>query len=584
MFLKRLTRNKDGKRHTYWALVESIRTDRGPRHRIVSYLGELKQTEQNRWAKLAQEGVRHARQRELFEDPSGTPDYVTIDLKKLKITRVRDFGRPWMGMNLWHLLGLGTFFQEVLPEGREEISWSVMAEILTLARLCEPGSELAIEERWYRQTAMEDLVGVPADKVNTDRLYRALDEILPHKGKLEKHLKERMGTLFDVKFDVLLYDVTSTFFEGKAEGNAQAQRGHSRDQRYDCKQVCLALVVTQEGIPLAYEVFDGNRTDVTTVEDIVEAVEEKYGSAQRIWVMDRGMVSEDNLDFLQERNGSYLVGTPKQSLRRFEQHLVEKDWVEVQPGVDVKTVPSPEGNETYLLCRSRDRERKDHAIYERFFKRIEKKLTKLAESVAKGRMKKPSQIERRIGDLLGKNSRAAKSFEVELKNEDGQLRLEWHVRKDWEEWAKLSEGCYLLRTNLVGWDPARLWKTYIQLTDAEAAFRTLKSDLGIRPIWHQKQNRVQAHILVCFLGYVLWKTLGQWMQRLGLGTNPRTLLKELEALKAVDVLLHTQEGQEVRLSCIAEPEPPLADLLARLGMVPPKRLRPAGLDQIEVKM
>jgi transposase len=582
MFLKRLTRKKDGKRHTYWALVESVRTERGPRHRIVSYLGELKGTEQDRWARLAREGAGGATQPGLFE--SETPEYVSVDLKKIRVERAREFGRPWIGQLLWNLLGLRTFFDEILPEGREEIRWGVIAEILTLGRFCAPGSELSIEERWYPKSALEDLVGVAAEKINTDRLYRALDEILPHKKALEQHLKSRLGTLFDLKFEVLLYDVTSTFFEGKAEDNPQAQRGHSRDQRYDCKQVCLALVVTPDGIPVAYEVFDGNRTDVTTVEDIVEAVEIKYGRLGRIWVMDRGMVSEENLEFLKERGGHYLVGTSKQSLRRYEQHLVGKDWREVQPGVEVKSVPSPDGEETYLLCRSRDRQKKDHAIYERFYKRIEAKLEKLKDSVAAGRIRDAARIERKIGALLEKNSRAARSFQVELKEVEGRLSLEWHVRKEWEEWAKLSEGCYLLRTNLRGWEPEKLWTTYIQLTEAEAAFRALKSDLSIRPIWHQTQNRVQAHILVCFLAYVLWQTLKQWMKRSGLGTNPRVLLDELDRLKAVDVVLQTQEGREIRLGLITEPEEPLATLLAQLQVKPPRRLRPRGLDEIEVRM
>lgn len=584
MFLKQLTRKKDGKDHSYWALVESVRTERGPRHRVVSYLGELKPLEQNRWARLAQEGLSAARQGRLFEDPTGPADYVTIDLKGLRISRIREFGRAWMAAHVWHLLGLGEFFTERLPAGREEIPWGIVAEILTLGRFCAPGSELAIEERWYRQTAMEDLVGVPVEKVNTDRLYRALDQLLPLKGALEHHLKERLGTIFDVKFDVLLYDVTSTFFEGKAEQNEQAKRGHSRDQRYDCKQVCLALVVSQEGLPLAYEVFDGNRTDVTTVEEIVEAVEKKYGQAQRIWVMDRGMVSEDNLEYLRKRGGHYLVGTPKQSLRRYEQDLLGKDWVEVQPGVEVKTVATPEGEETMLLCRSRDRAKKDHAIYERFAQRIEEKLKQLQKSVASGRKRDQLAVAERIGAIKEQNTRAAKSFQIELKHIDGRLTLEWSKRQDICEWAALSEGCYLLRTNLKGWEPAKLWRTYIQLTEAEAAFRTLKSDLSIRPIWHQKTERVQAHILVCFLAYVMWKTLGQWMKQVGLGTNPRTLLNELDTLKCVDVTLPTKDGRSLRLCCVSDPEPRLAELLDRLQLVPPKRIRPPGLDEIRPVM
>ena len=578
MFLKRIDVRKDGKAHTYWALVESVRTERGPRHRVVSYLGELKASEENRWARLAREGTAAAGQSELFHDPSGAPEYVMVDVKGLRIKRVREFGRAWLGVHLWHLLDLGGFFERAMPEGREEISWGVMAEILTMARFCEPGSELSIEQRWYGKTALEDLVGVPVEKVNTDRLYRALDQLMPQKDKLERHLKERLGSLFDLKFDVLLYDVTSTFFEGQAERNPQAKRGYSRDQRFDCKQVCIALVVTPDGLPLAYEVFDGNRTDVTTVEDIVETVEKKYGKAERVWVMDRGMVSEDNLEFLRERGGRYLVGTPKQSLRRFEAHLTDRDWLEVRPGVDVKTVPSPEGDETFILCRSKDRGEKERAMYDRFFQRIHKKLSRMQESIAKGGTKNASRIERRIGALFAQNSRAAKSFDVELKRSGKTLRLEWSVNKEREEWARLSEGCYLLRTNLTNRDPAELWKTYIQLTEAEAAFRTLKSDLVIRPIWHQKEERVQAHILVCFLAYALWKTLQQWMRNVGLGTSPRALLDHVDGLKAVDVELPTRSGKSLALCCITDPDPALAQLLQKLQLKPPRRIRPNGFE------
>jgi transposase len=581
MFLKRLNRRKNGKAHTYWALMESVRTARGPRHRLVSYLGELEKTQQNRWARLAQEGVAASHQGALFQENPEDPSYLTVDMRSLKVRRVREFGRAWLGVHLWHLLGLESFCDSVLEPGREEIPWGIMAQILTLGRFCSPGSERAIEQVWYPQSAMEDLVGVPSAKVNTDRLYRALDQLLPHKQELEKHLKERLGHLFGVKFDVLLYDVTSTFFEGQAPKNPQALRGHSRDQRSDCKQVCLALVVTQEGLPLAYEVFDGNRADVTTVEDMVHAVENKYGRADRIWVMDRGMVSEENLEFIRQRGGHYLVGTPRQSLRRFQHHLLDQDWVQVQHGVQVKTVPAPDGQETFVLCRSQDRADKEKAIYDLFVQRLQKSLQKLKDAVALGRLKDKSRIERRVGALLHKYSRAARSFHVQLTSSDNGLSLDCSVRQDWADWARLSQGCYLLRTNLKEQDPKKLWPMYIQLTDAEAAFRTLKSDLDLRPIGHQKQDRVQAHILVCFLAFVLWKTLQQWMLRVGLGSSPRPLLQELDSLKAVDVSIHTADGNILNLACVSQPQLHLQALLAKLQLHPPERLRPPGL-QVKV--
>jgi transposase len=588
MFLRRYQRRSGGRRRTYWALVESVRTGRGSRQRVVAYLGELKRSEQSGWAQLGRKlSGKEKPRRSLFDPPHyddpSDDEPVLVRLRDVRLERLRDFGDVWMALGLWRLLGLDRLLEELASAGREEVPWPVVATLLTIARFCRPQSELHIESTWYRGTALEDLLGVPVEKVHTDRLYGGLDWLLPHKAAIEKHLKDRLGSLFDLEYDLLLYDVTSTYFEGECKANPLAKRGYSRDSRPDCLQVCIGLVVTDDGIPLGYEVFAGNRNDATTVEEIVEAMEEKYGRANRIWVMDRGMVSEANLKFLRARGGEYLVGTPKAMLRQFEEHLTEKGWQEVQEGVEVKLVSGPEGDETFLLARSADRREKEKAMHERFIGRLEEALRKMQASAESGRLKDEAVANRRLGRLLGQYWRAAGAFEVKIERLSPprgkqRLRVTWTRNRRWSDWAALSEGCYLLRTNLNEADPAVLWKRYIQLTEAEWAFRITKDELEIRPIWHQRKDRVLAHILVCFLAYVLWKTLAQWMRRSGLGDAPRTVLEELAKIKSGDVVLPTQNTQghdagSVRIRCVTEPDAAQKVLLNHLGLTLPRRLR-----------
>jgi len=589
MFLRRYPRRKNGKTHTYWALVESYRTGLGSRQRVVAYLGELKRGQQSGWARLGRKlSGRKRPQRSLFDpphydDPIDEQEPVLVRLKDVALERLRDFGDVWLALGLWRLLELDKLLEKLIPSGREEIPWPTVAAILSIARLCEPSSELHIEATWYPRTALDDLLGVPAEKVYTDRLYAAMDAVLPCKEAIEKHLKDRLGDLFDLEYDLLLYDVTSTYFEGECSANGLAKRGYSRDNRPDCLQVCIGLVVTNDGIPLGYEVFAGNRNDATTVEEIVEAMEKKYGRANRIWVMDRGMVSEANLKFLRSRGGEYIVGTPKAMLRQFEQYLTGKDWHEVQEGVEVQLVPGPNGDEMFVLARSVDRRGKEKAMHERFVERLQAALVKMQASAESGRLKDEAVANRRLGRLMYQYWRAAGAFEVEVQRLSppqgkARLRVTWTRNRRWNEWAELSEGCYLLRTNLTETDPATLWKRYIQLTEAEWAFRITKDELQIRPIWHQKTDRVLGHILVCFLAYVLWKTLAQWMRRSGLGDAPRTVLEELAKIKSGDVLLPTvtQQGQPaktIRLRCVTQPDPAQKVLLNRLGIQLPRRLR-----------
>jgi transposase len=355
-----------------------------------------------------------------------------------------------------------------------------------------------------------------------------------------------------------------------------AARGYSRDHRPDCKQVCIGLVVTREGLPLGYELFAGNRTDVTTVEQIVLAMEAKYGRARRIWVMDRGMVSEDNLALLRQEGRRYVVGTPRSELKHFERALTEKDWMEIREGLEVKLCPGPQGREVFILCRSAERQAKEQAIHERFAVRIEQELQKLQHRLQDSRRPcDPVAVGQRIGRILERNRRAAVLFDIRVEpapERASGLRLSWRRAGQPSEWARLTEGCYLLRSNILDWTPEELWRLYTQLTQAEAAFRIHKSDLVLRPIWHQKTERVEAHILVCFLAYVLWKTLELWQGRAGLGHSPRTLLDEFKRIQSVDVVLPTVEGPELRVRCVVRPDKAQADLLARLGLELPKRI------------
>ena len=571
MFVRRCYRRKDGKRHAYWALVESYRSERGPRQRVVAWLGDLQEPEREGVQQPAQ-GGEAAGQQKLFEKAAGKAEWVEIDLQRVRVERHRQFGGPWLGVQLWRQLGLDKFLGQVMPSGREQIPWPVMAIILVLGRLCDPSSELHLAENFYESSALPELLGVPSEKVNEDRLYRALDQLLPHKERLEKHLKQRLGELFQLEYDLLLYDVTSTYFEGTALDNPQAKRGYSRDHRSDCKQVNIALVVTREGVPLGYQLFAGNRHDSTTLQEVIATMEAKYGKAQRIWVMDRGMASAKNVEYLQQDGRCYIVGTPKSLLKKFEPELLAPDWEQVREGLQVRLCPDPTGKEVFILCRSAQRQQKEQAMQQRFEQRIEEGLRKMEKSCQKRKLN-PLKIAQRVGRLLGKNSRAASLFVVQVETDaQGRALLRWSKVEARQDWARLSQGCYLLRSNVTDWSAEDLWRAYIQLTQAEAAFRIHKSDLLIRPIWHQTQERVEAHILVCFLAYVLWKTLAQLCQRAGLGHEPRQVLEELSKIALVDVVLPTRSGIEIRKRCISQPTEHQAILLHHLGLCLPSSL------------
>jgi transposase len=575
MYLRRNKKKKGSEAYEYWSLVESVRSARGPRQRTVATIGKLPgldKEERVGWEEIGRILTGKPRpEPALFEKEEEPPSWATVNINKVRVERLRHFGDVYLGLLLWSKLGFADFCTEHMAEGKEEIPWSVMACILVLARFCAPSSELKIADSWYDKTALDDLVGVPGDKINDDRLYRALDALLPHKDDLCRHLQKRYGELFGTTFDFLFYDITSTYFEGSANGNPQAKRGYSRDSRPDCPQVCIGLVATKEGLPLAFEIFDGNRPDVTTTQEMVEVMETKYGKANRIWVLDRGMVSEDNLEFMRMTDARYLVGTPKSLLKKFEQHLLERSWEEVRPGVEVSFVPSPEGaDETFVLCRSVGRKEKETAILDRFVTRLESKLTALADKADKGKIRDRQKVERQIGRLLERNSRAASLFTVTVRGKDTRLAIDIKKNRERYQWAVETSGSYILRTNWRQTDPKILWNTYIQLTEVEDAFRTAKHDLGMRPIFHQKQDRTHAHILVCFLSLILWRTLQQWMKTSGLGTAPRKLLEEMREIKSLDVLLPARE-KTIRLRVAATPSPALKILLQRMKLLLPNR-------------
>ena len=572
MYLRHSTITKNGKTHTYWRLVRSVRVGTKVRQETVAQLGELDAKGRIAARHLADSLVGLERQPGLFDEELPT-EPVTVVPSRLRLERGRRFGDVWLAWKLWQALGLDTWLEKRLSRGREDVSWSLMAAVLVIARFCEPSSELHIAEDWFRRTALDDLLGLPEAKVNDDRLYRALDRLLPHKDALETHLKERLGTLFKLEYDLLLYDVTSTYFEGQANGNTLAARGYSRDHRSDCKQVCIGLVVSREGYPLGYEVFAGNRRDSTTLREVVKRMEERYGNAGRIWAVDRGMIDAANLKWLKERGSRYIVGTPKGELKRFEQELLKGTWHEIREGLEVRSVPDEAGSETFLLCRSADRATKERARRARFEQRIEKGLQAIVRRCEQKRCDL-GVIERRIGRLLGKNTRAARLFSVQVgRDESGRVVVTWSRKASALESAKRREGCYLLRSNVSDWTAEDLWKAYMQLTEAEAAFRIQKDELRLRPVWHQTAERVQAHILVCFLAYVLRKTLEGWSQRAGLGRSMPTLLEEFARIQSTDVVLPTTDGRTVRLRCVVRPDQAQTILLHHLGLELPQRLR-----------
>jgi len=576
MYLRHTIRKKDGKVHRYWCLVRSVRLGRRVIQQVVAHLGELDERGRIQARELARHVIGTPEQAQLFDDGSEQLT-VPVRLQGVRVERSLRFGDVYLALALWRGTGLERLCEQLLPVGKESISWAKVAALLVTARLCEPSSELHIAEAWYRRTALADLLQLGEQEVTKERLYRALDHLLEHKSALEAHLSKRCGQLFAAENEVLLYDVTSTYFEGQAERNPQAQRGYSRDHRPDCKQVCIAVVVTFDGFPLGYEVFAGNTHDSRTLQTIVTTMEARHGVLGRVWISDRGMASADNLAWLRETGRRYIIGAPKSELKKFAVELASADgWRTVQEGVAVKLTTHAQTGETAILCRSQDRRSKEQAMHAKFSVRIETALQRLAARIARSKKRlNQAAIQRQIGRILQRNQRAAARFAIGLEPDGcaAGFRLAVAYNPAFDEWAAVSEGSYLLRSNIADWDEQQLWKAYIQLTQAEAAFRIQKDELSVRPIWHQREDRVQAHILVCFLAFVLWKTLEMWQQRAGLGNSPRTILEELARIQSHDVVLPTTTYGQLRLRCVTQPDPAQSMLLDRLGLVLPKRMR-----------
>ena len=585
MYLRANKRIKDGKEHRYWSVDESrrLRSGRVVQRRVL-YLGEINDSQQAAWRKRLEvfdEAEQRARTLSLFPEdrtiPTDALDGVQVKLKEMELRRPRAFGNYWLGCDLWRQLGLGTFWDERLGRGREEVPWAKVLELLVVSRLVSPGSEFGLHRQGFDQSAMGDLLGTGFAVAEKDRLYRCLDRIVEHKAALFDHLRQRWQDLFQACFDILLYDLTSTYIEGEGEGIPKAQYGYSRDHRFDCRQVVIALVVTPEGFPLAYEVMEGNTSDRTTLRGFLAKVEAQYGQARRVWVMDRGIPTEEVLEEMRTpgREIFYLVGTSRGKIQQYEKKWLELPWQKVRESVEVKLFA--EEGELYVLARSEGRRAKEQAMRRRKLVVLLKTLRKLRRS-APGR----DQLLLRIGAAKKDAGRAFGFLTLRLPEEKEEVtRQTFSFRVDKEKLrkAQLRDGHYLLRSNLVSENPSVLWECYIQLTQVEAAFRALKSELGLRPIYHQVEKRVEAHIFVAFLAYALSVTLKQRLLTLAPGLTPRAVLEKLATLQMLDVCLPTTDGRWLIMPRYTQPEAEQMLLLHQLHLPlpsqPSPRIKPA---------
>ena len=580
MFLRSHRRVKDGKEHRYYSIEESRRLQSGRVvQRRVLYLGEINGSQQAAWRKTLEvfdEQQQGYTTLSLFAEdrpvPAEAVDSVQVKLSEMKLRRARPYGNCWLGCELWRQLELDGFWEQKLERGREEVRWAQVLELLVVNRLIDPGSEFRLHRQWFDQSAMDVLLGVDFAVAEKDRLYRCLDRILKHKRDLFVHLQQRWKNLFEVSFDVLLYDLTSTYVEGEAEKNPKAKRGYSRDGRPDCKQVIVALVITPEGFPLAYEVMDGNTSDKTTLRGFLAKIEELYGKARRVWLMDRGIPTEAVLQEMREteRQMFYLVGTPKARVSKYEKQWLELPWQKVRDSVEVKLF-SQDG-ELYVLAKSEGRQQKEIAIRRKKLARLLRKLRRMRKSL-------PSrdQLLLRMGAAKKEAGRAFGFVKIRVPGKNQEVTREtftFHTDRKKLQEAQLRDGHYLLRTNLVAEDPAVLWDRYMQLTQIEAAFKCLKSELGIRPIYHQLEHRVEAHILVAFLAYCLSVTLKHRLQAHAPGLTPRAVLEKFASIQMLDVSFPTTDGRCLTMPRYTEPADDVALLLHQLKLTLPNQPPP----------
>ncbi len=585
MYLRHIQRKKNGKEHAYWSIVESRRlADGRVSQRHVLYLGEINDAQEWAWAHAV----------EVFPDEAGPPQTMalfpqerlgaTVDqdipivrlrLKELSVQRPRQWGACWLALYLWHELQLDQFWSQRLKPSRKGTRWDVILAVLTAYRLLAPGSEWRLHRQWFESSALADLLGVDFGAADPHKLYGCHDQILAHKSALFSHLVGRWRDLFGAEFDVLLYDLTSTYFESEPplDENDKRQFGYSRDKRPDCVQVVIALIVTPQGFPLTYEVLRGNTADKTTLKEFLQKIEKQYGKARRIWVMDRGIPTEENLAEMRASDPpvQYLVGTPKGRLTKLEKALVEKPWQQARPGVTVKLLPQ-EG-ELYVLARSADRVAKERAMRRRQLKKLWHRLQEL-----QARKLRREELLMKLGAARQQAPSAWRLVTVEVHATEATFT--YRLNKDKLRQVRRREGRYLLRSNLTETNPAVVWTYYLQLVQVEQAFRNLKGDLALRPIFHQDETRIEAHIFVSFLAYCLHVTLAQWLRTLAPGLTPRSVLEKFAAVQMVDVHIPTSDGRTLILSRYTQPEPDLQLLLARLKLElpaqPPPRITAAS--------
>jgi transposase len=580
MFLRSNTRIKDGKEHRYFTVVESRRLQSGKvAQRQVLYLGEINDSQQAAWRRTLEvfdEGQQRYTPLSLFPEdrpvPADAIDSVQVKLSEMKLERARPYGNCWLGCELWRQLHLDRFWSEKLPRGREAVAWPQVLELLVVNRLIDPGSEFRLHRQWFDQSAMDVLLGQDFAVAEKDRLYRCLDRVLEHKRDLFVHLQQRWKDLFDAEFDLLLYDLTSTYVEGEAEQNPKARYGYSRDKRPDCKQVVIALIVTPEGLPLAYEVMAGNTSEKTTLHGFLDRIESMYGKARRVWLMDRGIPTEAMLREMRttRQETFYLVGTSRAKIREYEKQWLELPWQKVRESVEVKLF-AREG-ELYVLAKSEGRQAKEMAMRRKKLARLLRKLRAMRRSCPKR-----DQLLMRVGAAKTDVGRAFGFVKINLPRTDQEVTKEtftFQLDKAKLKEAELHDGHYLLRTNLLEEDPAVLWDRYVQLTQIEAAFKCLKSDLGIRPIHHQLECRVDAHILVAFLAYCLTVTLRHRLKMQAPGLTPRAVLEKLAGIQMLDVSFPTTDGRRLVMPRHTEPSPEQALLLHHLNLVLPQQPPP----------
>ena len=590
MFLRSTTRKKDGKLHRYFSVVENRRLSTGQTaQRTVLYLGEINDKQEASWRKSLSVFDQDRQQyttMSLFPDdrviPSDVRNGIQVRLGELELRNPRVFGNCWLGCELWRQLGLDEFWQERMPEGREAISWEKVLQLLVINRLIEPGSEFRLHRHWFLSSAMDELLNTDFVVAEKDRLYRCLDRILEHKQDLFLFLRKKWADLFHADFEVLLYDLTSTYFEGEMEQNPKAQRGYSRDHRSDCLQVVIALVITTDGFPLAYEVMDGNTSDRTTLRQFLTHIENTYGRAKRVWVMDRGIPTEEVLAEMRDpkRQAFYLVGTPKSKISQHERLWLNLPWEKVRESVEVKLYTHE--NELYVLAKSEGRQQKEIAMRRRRLVRLLLKLRAMRHSL-------PSrdQLLLRIGAAKKEAGRAFGFVKIQLPATDQAVTRDsfrFQLDKARLKEAERRDGYYLMRSNLTAEDPAVLWARYVQLTQIEAVFRCLKSELGIRPIHHQKEHRIDAHIFVAFLAYCLQVTLKNRLTAYAPGLTPLAVLEKLGTIQMIDVCIPTSDGRWLIMPRYTQPDDDLKLLLHHLHLElpsqPPPRITAAALPAV----